>query len=589
MKKEKKLSKQKIQTKIIAMMIAAILLSGVTVGFAGYRTAETELDEQGQILLQNSVESAIYLIEMANEAVESGAMDLEEAQESVKERLMGSVNEDGTRNMTTNIDLGENGYLVIYDETGMEVMHPSLEGENVWEAQDSNGVYLVQELIDVAKSGGGFTYYDWEYPNSEEIGTKISYNQQEPNWNWIVTASAYMSDYNSGADSILTTVVIIVLGISVLGTFVSYAFSRRIVLPIIAVKDQLERMANFDLRLSEAKEALKHVNRKDEIGDMIRAGGKMQNNIVNLVKEIEGASENVAASSEELTATAEESTKAADEVARTIEEMANGAGDQAKDTEEGAGHVNQLGVAIEKNQGFLGALNQEIENVEAYEASGSKAMKDLVEVTDQSRKAAEDVNTVIKDTKDSTEKIENASEMIRNIAGQTNLLALNAAIEAARAGEAGKGFAVVAEEIRKLAEDSNTFTDEIATIVGELGDKVGKAVSTMEEVQEISHRQKEQVNSTNKDFEGIEVSLEKMKEKVEDLNGSGEEMAGKREEIIRILENLSAASEENAAGTEEASASVEEQTAAMVEISNSSEALSKLAEEMNEALQKFKI
>ncbi len=91
---------------------------------------------------------------------------------------------------------------------------------------------------------------------------------------------------------------------------------------------------------------------------------------------------------------------------------------------------------------------------------------------DQSRKTSSSMNQLGERSK----QIQEIVKVISDISSQTNLLALNASIEAARAGEHGKGFSVVAEEVRKLAETTNTSTADIADLTKKIQDEITKAV-----------------------------------------------------------------------------------------------------------------
>lgn len=100
-------------------------------------------------------------------------------------------------------------------------------------------------------------------------------------------------------------------------------------------------------------------------------------------------------------------------------------------------------------------------------------------------KVIEQASTTVQQVKTSTQNIEQALEVIQSIAEQTNLLALNAAIEAARAGEQGRGFAVVADEVRALANRTQTSTQEIKSIIDQLVSETKSSVESLNEANSI--------------------------------------------------------------------------------------------------------
>lgn len=387
---------------------------------------------------------------------------------------------------------------------------------------------------------------------------------------------------------------IIVVGICIalilgLGIIISYYVGCYLTKPIIAVTNRMESLAQLDFTIGKHMEAAKNLDRKDEIGTMTRALRHMRDNVCDFIAKTAETAQQVAAASEELTATSQAASVSSEEVAKTIEEIARGASDQAQDTESTAMNMEQMGDLLEKDGRHIQSLNKAVVEIDREKENGFLILKDLIDKTAMSSEAAQSIAEVILRNNESAEKIESASDMIQSIADQTNLLALNAAIEAARAGEAGRGFSVVADEIRKLAEQSNHFTEDIRKVIDELKIQSQKAVQTVEEVKQIVDSQSISVGETESRFKGIAKAIDDMKGIIVALNQSAEQMLDNKNEIIGLTQNLSAISEENAASTQEASATIDAQVANIEDIAKSGEALAIIAEELQVLIQKFKI
>lgn len=483
------------------------------------------------------------------------------------------------------ITLYDTGYAFLVTHEGLIVGHKNKEllGQNEFDIFDS------EELEQAIRNGENSILERKDFEgNRREILTICPIRIDEFDLNWSFVSIVPRGEiYRELNKSIIISAVAGAIGIAILIIFISI-ISKSISKPIIDLSNDIESLANYDLTNNESSETMKYLERKDEIGIISRSLKSMKTNFIDLIKKISNNSQQVASSSEELTAITQQSAVASQEVARAIGDIAKGATDQARDTELGAINIDKLGKEIERNQMGIKNLNNAADGVSQLKDEGVEILRDLVQKTMSTNDSVKEIHEIITNTNESAEKIKNASEMIKSIAEQTNLLALNAAIEAARAGEAGRGFAVVAEEIRKLAEESNEFTEDITEIIGDLATKTVYAVNTIEKIEEIVASQSNSVNMTNDKFKGIDSSIENVKGVIKLINESSLKMENRKEEIISIIQNLSAISEENAAGTEEASASVEEQTASIEEISSASEALSTLAEEMQKSIARFK-
>jgi len=304
--------------------------------------------------------------------------------------------------------------------------------------------------------------------------------------------------------------LLVLLGASlVVGAAMAVVITRSVTVPLHEAVGTARVIAASDLSQEVDSQ------RKDELGELLRALGQMQGSLRGLVSQVRSSTDSIGTASAEI---------------------AVGSQDLSARTEQTASNLEQTASAMEQ---ITATVRQSTESAQQANQLAASA----TEVAVRGGAAVSQVVRTMEDINASSKKISDIIGVIDGIAFQTNILALNAAVEAARAGEQGRGFAVVASEVRSLASRSAAAAKEIKGLIGASVEKVEGGTRL--------------VTDAGKTMDEIVSSVKRVSDIIGEITSASGEQSQGISEINGAVAQLDQMTQQNAALVEESTAAAE--------------------------------
>ena len=326
---------------------------------------------------------------------------------------------------------------------------------------------------------------------------------------WSVIFANYNSQIYKDIRGIIFRTSTIVPFFIILACFVVALYIKTITKPLISLVLFAKEISQGNLIYEH-----KNINRDDELGILANSFFNMRDVLLDIIMKVR--------------VSADEITNSARELSKDSEDLSRRTDSQASSLQETASSMEEMSSTI------ISSANKSVD--------GNKMMINSKASIEHAGSIILDTVQNIEEVNEASTKIKNITKIIEDIAFQTNILALNAAVEAARAGDQGKGFAVVASEVRNLAQTTQSSVKDITDLVDNAYDKIIKATESARESQEIFNDIQDKIDVTSKLMDDISTTALEQQSGVQQVNKAITDMDAVTQQNAALVEHTSASS-----------------------------------------------
>jgi methyl-accepting chemotaxis protein len=456
------------------LMVALSVLGIAAVAGVGLSALWSNLIEDRKGKVQDVVLLARQAIEVNYQASQKAGLSEAETLERGKALLR-------------TLRFGKDDYIYAFNSQGVLQVNPNpkVEGKNLYDTADSDGVYFIRDQIALAANGGGVLRYRFPRAGGGDPVPKMSYVVEFKPYGWIVGAGIYIDDvYAIFWAQTLQVGMLVGLALLLMGGMF-FLLGRSIVNPINAMTAAMRKIAG-----GETSTAIPAQERHDEVGAMAQSVQVFKDNMIEATR-LRGEQDVLKAQADAerklllrrmaddfesgVRASLDTLAGAATEMQATSKSMSATAG-------EASHQATTVAVVAEQASANVQTVAAATEELSSSVSEIGRQVTESTQIAGQAVAEANRTNVTVQGLSAAAQKIGDVVKLISDIASQTNLLALNATIEAARAGEAGRGFAVVANEVKSLASQTAKATDEISAQVSAMQGATADAVQAIESI-----------------------------------------------------------------------------------------------------------